>query len=417
MKKILNRLLSFFNTIKSKIAFYPTFMAIAGFGLAIAMMAVEAEGISNYLLEIVPMFTLSDGGTVISLLTVCIGGLISMMVFSFSMVMLLLSQASNNFSPRILPGLISDRRHQIILGVYLGSILYMIFTLLSIEKEDIGASLPQLSILLGILFTIFSFGAFINFIHTISQSIQISNILDRISNQALKRLNKIIETETASGSIAKSSFEEAEGWHSYSAGKSGYLQNISITNLVNLAIRNKLKIYITVPKGLFVLPEAELVKINQKVDEEIIQEIVSNISFSRDELIEDNYTLAFKQITEIVLKAMSPGINDPGTALNALDYLTELFALRMQKLDNDLFYDDGNPIVKHKTVDFEKLLTNIMSSLLTYCSKDPIVVQKMHWMLSYLVNRKAAKPNYHEVVKREFEKMNKLVKKLEKENA
>ena len=74
-----------------------------------------------------------------------------------------------------------------------------------------------------------------------------------------------------------------------------------------------------------------LIKSEKELDEQTLNKILSNINFSRGELVEDNYILAFKQITEIAVKAMSPGINDPGTAINAIDYLTELFALRITK--------------------------------------------------------------------------------------
>ena len=142
MKKLFIRIFDFFNTVESKIAFYPTLFAISGFFVALLMIFLEQHGISRKIMDEFPILMVEDGDTALTVLSACLGGLISLMVFSFSMVMLLLSQASNNYSPRLLPGLISDRRHQVILGIYLSTILYNIFILFSIEPSEDKYTLP-----------------------------------------------------------------------------------------------------------------------------------------------------------------------------------------------------------------------------------------------------------------------------------
>ena len=349
------------------------------------------------------MLMVEDGDTALTVLSTCIGGLISMMVFSFSMVMLLLSQASSNFSPRLLPGLISNKRHQIILGVFLATIVYNIFTLFSVDSSEEKYTLPGFSILLGVFFTIICLSAFIFFIHNISQSIQINNIMDGIYAQAIDRLNEIIETEKKSSEALIAEFPDTSNWHSYSACKSGYFQNISIKNIVDICKKNDVLIYITVPKGLFILTNNSILKTSKPLDSKIVEDLFSNINFARGEYIRDNYTLAFKQITEIAVKAMSPGINDPGTALNAIDYLTELFALRMKKNDSGVIVSDGELNIKIAIIHFEELIYNVMASLRTYCKHDPIVVQKLIWMLKYLENQTAVEKSYISTIQIELE--------------
>ncbi|SRX55426.1 DUF2254 domain-containing protein [Aequorivita sp. CIP111184] len=407
MKKLFIRIFDFFNTIESKIAFYPTLLAFSGFLVALLMIYLEQHGISRKIMDVFPLLMVEDGDTALTVLSACLGGLISLMVFSFSMVMLLLSQASNNYSPRLLPGLISDKRHQLILGVYMATILYNIFTLFSIEPSEKKYTLPGFSVLLGIGFTILCLAAFIYFIHNISQSIQINNILDNIFQSAEKRLQKLIESEDS----ANNDFPNTDNWYEYKAGRSGYFQNISIMNILNICEEEKTKIYLTVPKGFFVLKNSVFIKSEKKLDEKIVDSIISNISFARGELIEDNYILAFKQITEIAVKAMSPGINDPGTAINAIDYLTDLFALRMQKKDNGVIVQDEKATLKIAVVSFEELIYNVMASLRTYCKHDPIMVEKLLWMLKYLQVQPAASEEYRNAVKNEMKTLLKQAKK------
>ena len=217
------------------------------------MKSLENSGISKRLQEVLPQLVLEDGDTALTILSACIGGLISMMVFSFSMVMLLLSQASSNFSPRLLPGLISDRIHQIILGTYLATILYNIIVLLGIEPDDNTYALPGLSILLGIILTIMCLCAFIYFIHNISQSIQINNILDTIYQKSMDRLERTIAKEEEKDSELIENFPNTEKWFAYSVPKSGYFQNISLKNIMDIAEAKDTRLYICQPKGLFVL--------------------------------------------------------------------------------------------------------------------------------------------------------------------
>ena len=113
MKNLYYKLVSYFSRIESKIAFYPTLLSFWGIFFAFIMYYAENRGVSAYLLEISPILVIDNINTARTLLSVFIGGVISIMVFSFSMVMILLNNASANFSPRVLPGLISNRRHPI----------------------------------------------------------------------------------------------------------------------------------------------------------------------------------------------------------------------------------------------------------------------------------------------------------------
>lgn len=380
MKQLYNKLLRILRIVKSKIVFYPTVFAIAGICFAFILMYLENLGISGYLLDNLPILVVDNGDTALTILSAIITGLISMMVFSFSMVMLLLSQASSNYSPRLLPGLISDKSHQIILGIYLGTILYCIFILFSIQPTGDKYQIPGFSVLLGIFFTVVCIYAFIYFIHNISENIQISKILDKIYVVAKTNLNNIINEENNE----RVPFPDTSNWKEYYTENSGYLQNISIPNIIEICKKNNLKLHVLPVNGGFVLKGIPLFRASKELDKETIDEILANFNFSRGELVQDNYVLAFKQITEIIVKAMSPGINDPGTAINGIDYLSELFSLRMYKSDRNIIVRDNEVFLRINTVNFDELLYNVMASIRTYGKHDIILIQKLMLMFRYL---------------------------------
>ncbi|MGA9326560.1 MAG: DUF2254 domain-containing protein [Salegentibacter sp.] len=397
MKHLFNRLITFLKILQSRIAFYPTLLALMGFLLAFIMMYLEKLGVSAYLVEHAPFLVVKNGNTALTILSACITGLISMMVFSFSMVMVLLNQASTSYSPRLLPGLISDKNHQIILGTYIFTILYCIFIAVSVQPTGDEYQVPGFPVLLGILFTVICIWAFIYFIHNISQSIQINNILDRIYTTAKNKLEELIKTEKESAP----KFPDTSGWHEYMTEKSGYFQNISATNLIDICEKYETRLEILPPKGIFILKGVPILKSKKKLEEKVVQEIFSNLIFSRGELVSENYALAFKQITEIIVKAMSPGINDPGTALNGIDYLSELFALRMQKRDMNVFVRDEKTFIKMSHVSFAELIYNVLASIRTYCKHDVIIVQKLSVMIEHLQSCEAAEEKYYHSIERE----------------
>ncbi|MDT0554577.1 DUF2254 domain-containing protein [Patiriisocius hiemis] len=393
-----NKIKSIFNIIQGKIAFYPSIIALAGVLLAIIITTLETTSVSNFLQENFTSLSIKSGDTALTMISVCIGGLISIMVFSFSVVMLLLSQASSNFSPRILPGLLSDKKNQYILGYYLGAIIYLMFILFSIRPEASENSIPSLSILIGVFITIFCLGSFIYFIHNMSQSIQIGNILEKIFNQSKKRLKVLVEKQYDE----EGSLKVNKNWNTYKINRCGYFQNFSQKNILKICEENDTKIKILIPKGFFVLSNDDFLMSDKEIDEKILHKILNNFNFSKTELISDNYVLAFKQITEIAVKAMSPGINDPGTAINAIDYLTELLSLRMLKNDTDIHKFNDETLLEVKTLNFKKLIEDIVTSLKTYCMQDPILAIKIKNMINYLLEQKAYKEEYYSVLKNQI---------------
>lgn len=227
-------------------------------------------------------------------------------------------------------------------------------------------------------------GAFIYFIHSISQQIQVGTIMDKIFNKAQDRLSRLIENEKS----YETKFPDTSDWKVVISRESGYFQDLSLKSLATFAKEEKICIEITQIKGTYVLKNRPLFRFSgADLDEDTINEALGYFNFSKNEIVADNYVLAFKQITEIAVKAMSPGINDPGTAINAIDYMTELFALRMKKRDDSFLFDeDKNALISIKTVSFEVLIYNVMASLRAYCKHDIIVVQKLFMMLEYLLD-------------------------------
>ena len=213
------------------------------------MIYLEQVEISAYLMDVAPGLVINNTDTAKTLLSTLIGGLISLMVFSFSMVMVLLNQASRNFSPRVLPGIISDQKHQVVLGLYIATILYNIFILVSIEPSEYSYQTPGFSVLVGIILTVLCLAEFIYFIHHISQAIQVGNVLTNIHEKTKFSIMSIVEEQKEK----PFDFPNLERWVEYTINRSGYFYGILKDDLLEICKKHETRIIVQLFKGQFIL--------------------------------------------------------------------------------------------------------------------------------------------------------------------
>ncbi|MFI2742259.1 DUF2254 domain-containing protein [Zhouia sp. PK063] len=398
MFKLINKIYKLYYYLESKIAFYPTIITLGGILFTFFMFYLESLNVSKWVIETIPQLEIKDPDTAKTLLSTIIGGLISLMVFSFSMVMVVLNQASSNFSPRLLPGLISNKNHQYVLGIYLSTIVYGILIFLSVESGDDKNQLPILSVLFAILFTVCCLALFIYFIHSISQAIQVNNIVKNIYVESSEKLKILLQNEKPS--LPTLDFNK---WQTYTSKSVGYFGGINERSLKKIIKEYKdLHLHITVYKGKFIQYNDEIFKANQALSQEQVKNIISCFKFSDGEFVTENYVLAYKQLTEIAVKAMSPGINDPGTAILCLDYLTVLLKLRMEWNDKADVENLNNHYLIKNIIPFKDILSIILIELRKYCAADLIIVLKLLQMLHYLNQQKAAEFSFKNTIKEEF---------------
>jgi len=399
MIKLKNYILSLYRSVLSSIAFYPAVITAGFLVLAMIVLTMENYGVSDYLLEYAPFLVINNADTARTILSTFIGGLISLTVFSFSMVMVILSQASSNFSPRLLPELISNKRHQIVLGFYLGTIVYAILVLISILPHGNEYTLPGFAVLLGIIFGISCMGMFVYFIHSISQEIQINFILERIFNRTKNRLTILDENEQNNRHV---DLPETKDWQKIYGTQNGYFQGVTHETLLTLGTELDTVFEVLPFKGMFLLKSIPILKSKTELNEEQQEQVLSCLQYSSNPTVGENYVIGVKQITEITVKAMSPGINDPGTAINAIDYLTEILSLRMQLADKEFYCDKKEQLrILQTTVDFEELLYTMLASLRQYCKHDVIITQKLLMMLQYISKENSSFKNYHKAIEKE----------------
>jgi len=188
MKTLSKWIRKHYNKIISSIAFYPAIIAVIFLLLSIVMLQVDFSESGKQFKQKLSWLSLKDASTARSILTTVAGGVISLTVFSFSMVMIVLNQAASQMSNRILSSMIENRFQQIVLGFYIGTIVYALFLLSTIRDISSGIYVPAISIYLLILLTIVDIFLFIYFLDYVTQTVKFETVIKRVQDQTLRSM-------------------------------------------------------------------------------------------------------------------------------------------------------------------------------------------------------------------------------------
>ncbi|HEA15618.1 MAG TPA: DUF2254 domain-containing protein [Pseudoalteromonas prydzensis] len=365
-----------YREIISSIGFYPSMMSIGFLLFAVLSMSIEYTDIVQEIKKFLAVVLVDSEENARTILSTLAGSIISLTVFSFSMVMIVLNSASASLSPRVVPGLITRKSHQMVLGFYLGSIIYSIIMLINIKQlDDNTVAIPALGVLFALIFGLISLALFVYFIHSISKAIQVDNVL----NDLFKHTKNVIEQIITRQQQHKiDSFPDFEQWYSIGSCTEGYFKGAHSDKLCAILAEQNIELYIVVNQGYFTVKDYPFLKCNRDLsqDPELLEKLLNCFIFYIEEYISDHYRYGLTQISEIAVKAMSPGINDPGTAVKAIDMLSILLIerLKINDINYSFKHSDGSPLLYLHEISFDELLHDNFTPIRNYAKTDGYVM-------------------------------------------
>lgn len=331
MSAVTNRLFRLYHRVTGSIAFYPTLIAVGLASLCVVTIVLEMTWLQPYK-EDLDLGLVKNADNARLIIGTLVGGIISLMVFSFSMVMVVLNSAASSLSPRVIPALISSRSHQVVLGVYLGTIINSLMLISTIQEGD-DINVPSLGIFLALGLAVICLCLFVYFIRSISLSIQVDFILNRVYKQTLAQLRT--RRRQLQDSHGPAWPDDAQ-WSVVRARRSGYFKALNVTAAHDVLDDHDARMTVQVHYGFFVMPGHPLMRIERELDDDCTNRLLDCFDFYVEEYAHRHFFFGFKQIVEIAVRALSPGINDPGTAIKAIDMLSVLLAERMEMPDHEV---------------------------------------------------------------------------------
>lgn len=258
------------------------------------------------------------------------GSLITVTGTVFSLTIVALQLASGQMTPRILRNFTSDRQVQVVLGLLVSTFTYSILVLRVVRSEDSdnAAFVPAIATTVAIVLSLVSVAALIVFIHHVSRLIQINVVVARTADDNLGLLSRI-EPLPDGAARAEPLVRAADAQiRLVTAARSGYVQAVDQAALFHRCQEHGLTVEILCAPGEFVLEHARLAAVwsESRPDDSVEGPVRRAIVLGDEPTGQADTGFAIRQITDIALRALSPGINDPTTAMVCLDRLGQLLA-------------------------------------------------------------------------------------------
>lgn len=325
------------NKITGSIAFYPAVIAIGFLLLSWLMLTIDFSPWGKQLKGRLSWLSLKDAGTARAIISTVAGAILSLAVFSFSMVMIVLNQAASQMSNRVLSSMIENRFQQIILGFYIGTIVYALFLLSTIRDISSGVYVPALSIYLLILLTVVDIFLFIYFLDYVTQTVKYETVIRRVQQQTMSTMQASYE-DSVEINISWKQLPFVE----LASTESNYLQGFNEEKLLNIAREKDLYIYFLYQAGTSLIKGTPFIRVHGSsgLEEALQEEILAATDFYQGQPINKNADYGFSQLAEVAIKALSPGINDPGTAVISLHSLCDVLAYKLYHNRPALLKDD-----------------------------------------------------------------------------
>lgn len=346
------------------------------------MIEIDFSPFGKHLKAGLSWLSLKDATTARSIISTVAGAIISLAVFSFSMVMIVLNQAASQMSNRVLTSMIENRFQQIILGIYIGTIVYALFLLSTIRDITSGIYVPALSIYLLILLTVVDIFLFIYFLDYVTQTVKYETVIHRVQKQTMDTMKKRFEDI----------HEESVSWSDMPfveiiSAESNYFQGFNEKKLLKIAREKNLYISFLYKQATYLINGVVFMKVygTGLIDEECKRDLVAATDFFKGQPIDRNADYGFNQLAEVAIKALSPGINDPATAVISLHALSDIFAYKLYHNLPSVRYDDERiKRIYIPSSSFNDMFDKCIYPIWNYGKKDQYIQKEMIHMVNQL---------------------------------
>lgn len=319
---------------------------------------------------------------------------------TFSMTIVAVAFAASQVGPRLTSNFMRDRGNQITLGIFIATFLFCIFILLAltnIDKNGVSeldglVMIPQISLLVAILLTISSIIVLIYFIHHIPESINMSNVIASVAEELNRQVSCQFPINIGKDS-AKKIIDVSKVYPQHKtvvAKTKGYIRILDAESLMEIATKNDLIIKLEVRTGAFIIEQTPLLTIysSKKIDNDLSKQCVDVFVMGQQRNQEQDILFLLDEILEIIARALSPGVNDPFTAVTCLDWLkSSLQKLSKTNQPEAHRYDKKDKLrLITKPIMFAEFCEHTFSRIQSYICQDTIATFHMMKMIISLHN-------------------------------
>lgn len=313
---------------RSSLWFVPTVIVI--FAILLAFLLIEIDQrYDDVLLARWPRLLANEAEGARGVLSAIAGSMATVAGVVFSITIVALSLASSQYTPRVLRNFMRDRANQVVLGVFVGVWIYCLVVMRTISDDD-WKFVPVLAVLTAVVLAIVASGFLIFFIHHISSTIQASEITAAITRETLHTLDRLFPDDIGEGVEPSDSHQLATDhqWHPVAANAMGYIQGVNPESLLAFARKQDTVVRMDSQIGEFIAPGRPLVSVAmaQAPGAAACRELNRIFAVGTYRTIDQDVAFGLRQLVDIALKALSPGINDTTTAVSCVEHMAVILA-------------------------------------------------------------------------------------------
>ena len=309
--------------VRNSIWLYPVLCGTLSLCLALVLATVDSRGgvpLGGYAL----FYTTPElAQTVLSIVA---GAFITTAIFTFSTTMVVLTMYSSQFTPRVVENFLDNRTTMKSFGLFLGGFVYAVTSLMFMDTGR--QNVRVLAAGAGVLYSIAGLIYFLVFIHNVSMFIQVDNLILRLHRQALEEIGRYRAFVERCRAVPSSSAQERlrrTRALSVPGLADGFIQEIDRSRLEEIVEEHSLNVCIRKLVGQPVSRDTEILTLHSGQDEDLeddlVERIRSCVRIGNKRTQSQDFGFAIQKIVEIALKALSPGINDPNTAVHCLKFI------------------------------------------------------------------------------------------------
>lgn len=308
----------------------PSAIALVAVGVALLMIDVDQALTATFLNQLSWVYTGGPEGARAVLSTIA-ASMITVAGVTFSITIVALTLASQQFGPRLLRNFLRDLGNQVTLGTFIATFLYCLLVLRTVRGTDDEQFVPHLAVTVGVILAMLSIGVLIFFIHHIATSIQATQIIANVASDLDGAIDRLFPERIGHGGSVeeRASIETAapsfDGAGSVLATHSGYVQAVDAMRMLAIARDSNVVLRIDARPGTFVRPGTPLASIISAAlpPTGFDDSLRSTFLIGSSRTGTQDLGFFIEQLVEMGVRALSPGINDPGTARACIDRLEQ----------------------------------------------------------------------------------------------
>jgi uncharacterized membrane protein len=278
----------------------------------------------------------------------------------FSIMIAALTLAAGQMGPRLLRNFTRDRGNQLTLGIFLATFVYALLVLRSVRSEDEGGFVPQLAVSAAIGLAMICVAALVWFVGHMAGRISVDTVIALVSDELERTIRRLTHHTAPPAPPPEALWRSAQP---ICDNRRGYLVQLDDAALADWAVENRTAIRLLKRPGDFLFPGTPIALALPPV-EGIEDAIRDATAVGPKRTTSADIELAVRQLVEVALRALSPGINDPFTAITVLDELgAALCEVATLHLPTGVIERDGRPVIVASSVDYDGLADAMLHSI------------------------------------------------------